>query len=183
MQSYRAAMFVLQIDSFEARAMFAPRSCAVKKHYGASFKTSRLRLDFPVISLPWFSDFLSFCRRASHTRQGECVLHPELKYGIFAVHTQEKGRWKAELRYVFEVVSMLIVNLRFTSIVLTSWTEEGQVLMSENHWNGHWILEPLIDACKWNFQETFYCDNVKWLIKQLFSCAFVRKRVRKWSIL
>ena len=136
-----------------------------QKHYGASLKTSWLRLDFPVIPLPWFSDFLSFCRRASRIRQCECVLRPELKYGIFAVQTQEKGRWKAELRYVFEFVSMLIVNLRFTSIVLTSWTEEGQVLISENHWNGHWILEPLIDACKWNFQETFYCDNVKWLIK------------------
>ena len=29
-QSYRAPMFVLHIDSFKARAMFAPRSCAVK---------------------------------------------------------------------------------------------------------------------------------------------------------
>ena len=183
MQSYRAAMFVLHIDSFEARAMFAPRSCAVKKHYGASFKISRLRLDFPVIPLPWFSDFLSFCRRASHTRQCECVLRPELKYEIFSVQTQGKGRWKAELRYVFEFVSMFVVNLRFTSIVLTSWIEEGQVLIGEHHWNGQWILKPLMDACKWNFQEMLYCDNVKWFIKQLFSCAAVRKRVRQWGIL
>ena len=176
MQSYRAAMFVLHIDSFEARAMFAPRSCAVKKHYGASFKTSRLRLDFPVIPLP-------FCRRASHTRQCECVLRPELKYGIFSVQTQGKGRWKAELRYVFEFVSMFVVNLSFTSIVLTSWIEEGQVLIGEHYRNGQWILKPLMDAHKWNFQEMFYCDNVKWLIKQLFSCAAVRKRVRQWGIL
>ena len=158
-------------------------TCAVKKHYGASFKTSRLRLDFPVIPLPWFSDFLSFCRRASHTRQCECVLRPELKYGIFSVQTQGKGRWKAELRYVFEFVSMFVVNLRSTSIVLTSWIEEGQVLIGEHHWNGQWILKPLMDACKWNFQEMLYCDNGKWLIKQLFSCAAVRKRVRQWGIL
>ena len=34
--SYRAAMFVLHVDTFKARAMFAPRSRAVKKPYGAS---------------------------------------------------------------------------------------------------------------------------------------------------
>ena len=33
---YRAAMFVLHVDTFKARAMFAPRSRAVKKPYGAS---------------------------------------------------------------------------------------------------------------------------------------------------
>ena len=31
-----------------------------QKHYGASLKTSRLRLDFPVIPLPRFSDFFPF---------------------------------------------------------------------------------------------------------------------------
>ena len=36
MLSYRAAMFVLHVDTFKARAMFAPRSRAVKKPYGAS---------------------------------------------------------------------------------------------------------------------------------------------------
>ena len=34
--AYRAAMFVLHVDTFKARAMFAPRSRAVKKPYGAS---------------------------------------------------------------------------------------------------------------------------------------------------
>ena len=29
-RSYRAAMLVLRVDAFEARVMFAPRSCAVK---------------------------------------------------------------------------------------------------------------------------------------------------------
>ena len=29
-RSYRAAMFVLHVDAFEARVMFAPRSCAAK---------------------------------------------------------------------------------------------------------------------------------------------------------
>ena len=114
-----------------------------QKPSGVSLKTLRFKPDLPVIPLPWFSDFFSICRRASHTRQCECVLRPELKYGIFAVQTQEKGRWKAELRYVFEFVSLFIVKLRFTSIVSTSWTEEGQVLISENHWNGRWILSPL----------------------------------------
>ena len=167
MQSYRAAMFVLHIDSFEARAMFAPRSCAVKKHYGVSFKTSIFRLDFPVISLPWFSDFLSFCRRTSHTRQCECVLRPELKYGIFSVQTQGKGRWKAELRYVFEFVSMFVVNLRFTSIVLTSWIEKGQVLIGEHHWNGQWILKPLIDKHRfdklnWKRTSSYWWTSLEW---------------------
>ena len=114
-----------------------------QKPSGVSLKTLRFKPDLPVIPLPWFSDFFSICRRTSHTRQCECVLRPEFKYGIFAVQTQEKGRWKAELRYVFEFVSMFIVKLRFTSIVSTSWTEEGQVLISENHWNGRWILSPL----------------------------------------
>ena len=114
-----------------------------QKPSGVSLKTSRLKPDLPVIPLPWFSDFFFICRRTSHTRQCECVLRPEFKYGIFAVQTQEKGRWKAELRYVFEFVSMFIVKFRFTSIVSTSWTEEGQVLISENHWNGRWILSPL----------------------------------------
>ena len=114
-----------------------------QKPSGVSLKTLRFKPDLPVIPLPWFSDFFFICRRTSHTRQCECVLRPEFKYGIFAVQTQEKGRWKAELRYVFEFVSMFIVKLRFTSIVSTSWTEEGQVLISENHWNGRWILSPL----------------------------------------
>ena len=52
----------------------------------------------------------------------------------------EKPSWGT---YVFEFVSLFIVKLRFTSIVSTSWTEEGQVLISENHWNGRWILSPL----------------------------------------
>ena len=107
-----------------------------QKPSGVSLKTLRFKPELPVIPLPWFSDFFFICRRTSHTRQCECVLRPEFKYGIFAVQTQEKGRWKAELRYVFEFVSMFIVKLRFTSIVSTSWTEEGQVLISENHWNG-----------------------------------------------
>ena len=114
-----------------------------QKPSGVSLKTLRFKPDLPVIPLPWFSDFFFICRRTSHTRQCECVLRPEFKYGIFAVQTQEKGRWKAELRYVFEFVSLFIVKLRFTSIVSTSWTEEGQVLISENHWNGRWILSPL----------------------------------------
>ena len=114
-----------------------------QKPSGVSLKTLRFKPELPVIPLPWFSDFFFICRRTSHTRQCECVLRPEFKYGIFAVQTQEKGRWKAELRYVFEFVSMFIVKLRFTSIVSTSWTEEGQVLISENHWNGRWILSPL----------------------------------------
>ena len=29
-RSYRAAMLVLHVDAFEARVMFAPRSCAAK---------------------------------------------------------------------------------------------------------------------------------------------------------
>ena len=114
-----------------------------QKPSGVSLKTLRFKPELPVIPLPWFSDFFFICRRTSHTRQCECVLRPEFKYGIFAVQTQEKGRWKAELRYVFEFVSLFIVKLRFTSIVSTSWTEEGQVLISENHWNGRWILSPL----------------------------------------
>ena len=114
-----------------------------QKPSGVSLKTLRFKPDLPVIPLPWFSDFFFICRRTSHTRQCECVLRPEFKYGIFAVQTQEKGRWKAELRYVFEFVSMFIVKLRFTSIISTSWTDEGQVLISENHWNGRWILSPL----------------------------------------
>ena len=114
-----------------------------QKPSGVSLKTLRFKPELPVIPLPWFSDFFFICRRTSHTRQCECVLRPEFKYGIFAVQTQEKGKWKAELRYVFEFVSMFIVKLRFTSIVSTSWTEEGQVLISENHWNGRWILSPL----------------------------------------
>ena len=133
------------------------------------FKDIKTQTRLPCYSLALIFRFFSICRRASHTRQCECVLRPEFKYGIFAVQTQEKGRWKAELRYVFEFVSMFIVKLRFTSIVSRSWTEEGQVLISENHWNGQWILEPLIAARKWNFQETFYCDNIKWFIKQFFS--------------
>ena len=111
MQSYRAAMFVLHIDSFEARAMFAPRSCAVKKHYGASFKTSRLRLDFPVISLPWFSDFLSFCRRTSHTRQCECVLRPELKY-LFSSNSR-KRKMKSRAEVCFRVCFHVCCELAF----------------------------------------------------------------------
>ena len=35
---------------------------------------------------------------------------------------------------------------------------------------------------KWNFRETFYCDNVKLLIKQFFSRVVVRKRVRQCGI-
>ena len=141
-------------------------------------KDIKTQTRLPCHSLALIFRFFPICRRASHTGQCECVLRPELKYGIFAVQTQEKGRWKAELRYVFEFVPMFIVKLRFTSIVSTSWIEEWQVLISENHWNGQWILEPLIAARKWNFQETFYCDNLKWLIKQFFSRVVVRKRVR-----
>ena len=40
--SYRAAMFVLNVDTFKARAMFAPRSRAVKKIYGASLRRVQL---------------------------------------------------------------------------------------------------------------------------------------------
>ena len=36
MRSYRAAMYVLHVDTFKARAMLAPRSRAVKKLYGAT---------------------------------------------------------------------------------------------------------------------------------------------------
>ena len=35
-RSYLAAMFFLHDDTFKARAMFAPRSRAVKKPYGVS---------------------------------------------------------------------------------------------------------------------------------------------------
>ena len=36
MRSYRVTMFVLHVETFEARAMFTPRSRAVKKSYVAS---------------------------------------------------------------------------------------------------------------------------------------------------
>ena len=106
-------------------------------------KDIKIQTRLTCYSLTLIFWFFFICRRTSHTRQCECVLRPEFKYGIFAVQTQEKGRWKAELRYVFEFVSMFIVKLRFTSIVSTSWIEEGQVLISENHWNSRWILSPL----------------------------------------
>ena len=35
-RSYRAAMFVLHVDTYKARAIFAPRSPTVKKYYEAS---------------------------------------------------------------------------------------------------------------------------------------------------
>ena len=35
-RSYRAAMFVLHVDTYRARAIFAPRSPTVKKYYEAS---------------------------------------------------------------------------------------------------------------------------------------------------
>ena len=131
--------WVNSLNSSEARAMFALRSCAV---WGL-LKDIKIQTRLTCYSLTLIFWFVFICRRTSHTRQCECVLRPEFKYGIFAVQTQEKGRWKAELRYVFEFVSMFIVKLRFTSIVSTSWIEEGQVLISENHWNGRWILSPL----------------------------------------
>ena len=89
-----------------------------------------------------------------------------------------KRKMKSRAEVCFRVCSHVYCKVAFTSIVSTSWIEEWQVLISENHWNGQWILEPLIAARKWNFQETFYCDNVKWLIKQFFSRVVVRKRVR-----
>ena len=52
-------MFVLRVDAFEARVV-RTQILRGQKHYGASLKTSRLRLDFPVIPLPWFSVFFPF---------------------------------------------------------------------------------------------------------------------------
>ena len=38
-RSYRAAMFVLHVDSLKARALFVPKSRAILKPYGASLNT------------------------------------------------------------------------------------------------------------------------------------------------
>ena len=63
MRSHRAAMFVLHVDTFQARAMLAPRSRAVKKPYGASFKEFALKID-PIFSnsllslSPSYEDFI-----------------------------------------------------------------------------------------------------------------------------
>ena len=39
---YRVAMFVLHVDSFQARALFAPRSRAVKKPCGATLSLTQI---------------------------------------------------------------------------------------------------------------------------------------------
>ena len=60
MQSYRAAMFVLHIDSFKARAMFAPRSCAVKNPMEPPLRhqdSDQTSLLFPYLDFPIFFPF------------------------------------------------------------------------------------------------------------------------------
>ena len=41
LRSYRVTLFVLHVDTFKARNLFAPRSCAVEKPFGAFLKRGR----------------------------------------------------------------------------------------------------------------------------------------------
>ena len=50
MGSYRAAMFVLHVDTLKARAMFAPRSRTVKKSFGDLQSTVQ---NFSAMNLAW----------------------------------------------------------------------------------------------------------------------------------
>ena len=110
---------------------------------GVSLKTLRFKPDLPVIPLPWFSDLFSFA--------GELVI-PDNANVYYALNSSMESllfklKKKADEKPSWGMFSSLfpcfIVKLRFTSIVSTSWIEEGQVLISENHWNGRWILSPL----------------------------------------
>ena len=115
-----------------------------QKPSGVSLKTLRFKPDLPVIPLPWFSDFFPFAGELVIPDNANVyyALNSSMESLLFKLKKKadEKPSWGT---YVFEFVSLFIVKLRFTSIVSTSWTEEGQVLISENHWNGRWILSPL----------------------------------------
>ena len=53
-------MFVLRVDTFKARAMFASRSRAVKKPYGASLGRVQLLVARCTLTISFITSFVSF---------------------------------------------------------------------------------------------------------------------------
>ena len=68
-RSYRAAMFVLHVDTLKARAMLAPRSRPVKKLYEASL-TSEYCFSRHHSFTPWKRTF--FFQLSGHTSNEQC---------------------------------------------------------------------------------------------------------------
>ena len=150
-----------------------------QKPSGVSLKTSRLKPDLPVIPLPWFSDFFSFA--------GELVI-PDNANVYYALNSSMESllfklKKKADEKPSWGMFSSLFPCLLWSCVLQASFR---QAELKKDKFLFVKIIEmagEYFRLCrKWNFRETFYCDNVKLLIKQFFSRVVVRKRVRQCGI-
>ena len=146
---------------------------------GVSLKTLRFKPDLPVIPLPWFSDLFSFA--------GELVI-PDNANVYYALNSSMESllfklKKKADEKPSWGMFSSLFPCLLWSCVLQVSFR---QAELKKDKF----LLVKIIGMAgeyfrlcrKWNFRETFYCDNVKLLIKHFFSRVVVRKRVRQCGI-
>ena len=150
-----------------------------QKPSGVSLKTLRFKPELPVIPLPRFSDFFPFA--------GELVI-PDNANVYYALNSSMESllfklKKKADEKPSWGMFSSLFPCLLWSCVLQVSFR---QAELKKDKF----LLVKIIGMVgeyfclcrKWNFRETFYCDNVKLLIKQFFSRVVVRKRVRQCGI-
>ena len=168
-----------QLERFWSSRYVRTQILRGQKPSGVSLKTLRFKPDLHVIPLPWFSDFFSFA--------GELVI-PDNANVYYALNSSMESllfklKKKADEKPSWGMFSSLFPCLLWSCVLQVSFR---QAELKKDKF----LLVKIIGMAgeyfrlcrKWNFRETFYCDNVKLLIKHFFSRVVVRKRVRQCGI-
>ena len=156
-----------------------------QKPSGVSLKILRFKppwfflIFFFFFWFSWFSDFFSFA--------GELVI-PDNANVYYALNSSMESllfklKKKADEKPSWGMFSSLFPCLLWSCVLQVSFR---QAELKKDKF----LLVKIIGMVgkyfrlcrKWNFRETFYCDNVKLLIKQFFSRVVIRKRVRQCGI-
>ena len=127
-----------------------------QKPSGVSLKTLRFKPDLPVIPLPWFFDFFSFA--------GELVI-PDNANVYYALNSSMESllfklKKKADEKPSWGMFSSLFPCLLWSCVLQVSFR---QAELKKDKF----LLVKIIGMVgkyfrlcrKWNFRETFYCDN------------------------